>query len=181
MRKSKLYTEEQHWWSFADYDYVLEATEKISPQRVIEFGPGSSTLALLEGGAVHIDALEDDAHWESIYIDRLQKRFPERIAIRSYVWSDPLHIEKLVGIHYDLALIDGPKQTPRRPVVLEYCLQHCDWIIVPLECTVAGRNSLMRDAVNQLAVERYGRHVAVTETGPLAGAFALIAPKGWRA
>lgn len=166
----RLYPIEQHWCSFADYGAILSVVERLQPQRVLEFGPGSSTLALIEGGARHIDALEDQDAWLQIWHGRLSLH--AHIAkLHKYQWSDPL-TTTLDDQRYELGLIDGPVETPRRYACVEYCLQRCDAVLVPLE--EHPGHQYLRPLVLDMAA-RYERSIELIEdTGPLAGAFVLL-------
>lgn len=169
----RLYPHAERWWSFSDYRTVLEVVRRLRPVRVLEFGPGSSTLALIEGGAQHIDCCEDNPVWFKTYRERLERRFPAVVALIAYQWSDPLTVPELDPERYDLALIDGPLETPRRPAVVEYCLRRCAWVLVPTESNEGSR--LMREACARLGLEHF-RVVEFMETGPAAGGFALLNP-----
>jgi hypothetical protein len=168
----KLYKEEAAWWSASDYAAVLHVMAHLRPKRLLEFGPGSSTLALVEGGAESVDACEDAEEWAAIYDERLVKRFPRVVSLHRYTWAEELSIPALDALRFDLALIDGPRETPRRPVVIEYCLARCEWVLVP--CENATSPGLKND------IRRIGKAAAVPvefwETGPLAGSFALMGP-----
>jgi hypothetical protein len=168
----KLYPEERHWWSFADYAAVLETMQQRQPARVLEFGPGSSTLALIEGGAQRIDTCEDAADWAKVYEERLQGKYPDVVRLHRYTWADPLAIPAIDGATYDLALIDGPLGTDRRAAVVRYCLDRCAAVLVPTE----DRNRSFRQTLQAIADER-GWDLAIRETGPLSGGFALFTPR----
>lgn len=165
----RLYPEERHWWSFDDYRHVLEVTRSVKPERVLEFGPGSSTLALVEGGAGSIDCCEDDPKWSAVYRQRLEGRFGGQVKIVDYVWSDPVDIAGICP-RYDLALIDGPLGTPRRGAVLEFCLDRCDAVLICVED--AKGPGLLKTILS--TAERRNRAVEITKTGPFAGSFALF-------
>lgn len=171
----KLYPEERHWWSFSDYRAVLDVVRglcaPLAPKRgitVLEFGPGSSTLALIEGGAANIDTCEDDPHWADVYRDRLVRDFPFHVTLHVYAWSNRITIPGVDERTYDLALIDGPLQPGRRLAALNYALQRCEHVLVPID---EAKGIVRR--VEEL--QRSKTHtVVVRETGPLAGSFALI-------
>ena len=165
MSEFRLYPQEQHFWSFNDYRAVVEVTRRLRPWRVLEFGPGWSTLALIEGGAVQIDACEDDAHWAAVNRERLVGHYPH-VALHAYTWSERLAIAGIDERRYDLALIDGPAEIARRPSVIAYCLARCAAVLVALE---TGEGLLLRTVC-----ERFGSGVEIIESGPLAGAFALV-------
>jgi hypothetical protein len=169
----KLYPEEQHWWAFNDYQAVLDGMAKTGAKRVLEFGPGSSTLSLIEGGATHIDACEDDDVYFARYTERLERRFPDIVHMRRYVWADPVVIPNLDGQSYDLALIDGPRLTPNRLAVLRYALARCRWVLMPTEDH--NGTQWMRPLIAEAAAA-VGTVVEFTETGPLSGGFALVGP-----
>lgn len=154
-----------HFWSRADHDAVVAFVQRLRPQRVLEFGPGASTLSLIEGGAWRVDALEDDEHWRKVWTHRLQRR---QVQIHAYTWSDPLSTP-MDGEKFDLALIDGPHLTEKRPAVIRYCLQRCAKVLVPLESI--GTDLLERFVLNELKCV-----VELQQTGPLAGSFALLTP-----
>lgn len=166
-----LYPEERHWWSFSDHRAVLQTVQHLHPQRVLEFGPGSSTLALLEGGAQQVDACEDNPRWAAIWEDRLARRFPDQVTIHRYTWADPLVVPSLQDRRYDLALIDGPRETLRRPAVLAFALDRCSAVLMPAEewkCT-----PYLRPIIEAMAAARR-RRLHIWDTGPHSGAFALI-------
>lgn len=171
MSPFRLYPDEQSWWSFADYQAVLDVMARLRPDTVLEFGPGSSTLALIEGGATRIDTCEDDRIWYDVYEPRLARRFPAIVRLHRYVWSDPLRIPALDDQRYDLALIDGPFNTPRRPAVLEYALARCAAVLMPTEEYKTA--PMLRPLITAIAANT-GRSLEIVETGPLSGAFALI-------
>lgn len=176
MRNFALYPVEGGWWSFNDYAAVLDVMARLHPKSVIEFGPGSSTLALIEGGATTIDCCEDDPDWFGVYLDRLERRFPNVVKMHAYAWGVPVDVPSVAGRTYDMALIDGPKGTPNRPAAIEFCLQRARAVLAPTEewrDGVCRPDKGLRAPIAALA-EKYGRKVEIMETGPLSGAFALL-------
>lgn len=169
----RLYPDEQRWWSFSDYAAVLAVMRRLQPARVLEFGPGSSTLSLIEGGARHVDCCEDDPTWWKVYRRSLEMRFPEIVNLVRYYWQDPVTVPELDHERYDLALIDGPRETPKRPQVIEYCLARCAYVLVPTESNEGSR--LIRETCEDLAARTF-RKLSFMETGPCAGGFALFDP-----
>lgn len=172
MRTFALFPEETHFWSFTDYQAVLDVMARLKPVRVLEFGPGSSTLALVEGGAQIVDACEDDAAWAGIYEDRLAKRFPDVVQIHRYVYYDPMLIPAIEGQAYDLALIDGPHRTQTRRAPLVFALRRCAHVLMPTEDGTPGHQSL-RPMITEEA-ERHAFEIEWMETGPTSGGFALL-------
>lgn len=165
----KLYPEERHWWSFEDYGAVLDVMQRLTPARVLEFGPGSSTLALIEGGATHIDTCEDAPDWADVYAERLERKYPDIVHLHRYDWVDPLTIPSIDDERYDLALIDGPRGTDQRAVVVRYALERCRAVLVPTE----DGNPRVRQALHAIAFEK-GWHLVIAEMGPPTGGFALL-------
>lgn len=172
MREFRLYPEERRWWSFADYGAVLDVMAEVKPHRVLEFGPGSSTLALIEGGARWIDCCEDDPDWAEVYEKRLAGVY-RNVQIRRYDWSDPVCVPEIPSYaRFDFALIDGPRATPRRPAVIRYCLDRCAVVMVPRE----DHNSRGLCADIEAIAEERGLPVEIIHSGPLSGSFAILRP-----
>lgn len=167
-----LYPVEQRWWSFTDHAAVLSVMARLTPSRVLEFGPGSSTLALIEGGATRIDTCEDKPEWANVYEARLRARFPDVVRIIRYDWSAPLSITEVDDQRYDLALIDGPRETGRRQAVIAYALERCAAVLVPTE-DANPEDAGLRQTVRDLAAQ-VQRSVEIWDTGPLSGGFALV-------
>lgn len=172
MRKFALYPEERHFWSFYDHEHVFSVAERMKPKSVLEFGPGSSTLAFLEACSAHIDTCEDSEDWARVYRARLEARFPDRVTIHAYRWSDPLSVPTVDGRWYDLGFIDGPYGTERRPAVVRYCMLHCDAVLV---CCEDAKGEGLRHAIETIA-DAAGWNCRVEITGPLSGSFALLTP-----
>lgn len=175
MRQFRLYDPGAHWCSASDFGAIVDVTERLKPRTVLEFGPGWSTLALIEGGAESIVGCEDKAHWLEVWIERLRPH-QEQIRMVGYTWADPLPITApVLGREtFDLGLVDGPAETEKRIAVLEFCLQRCAAVLIPLEETPALRGQgYLRPRALTMA-ERYGWRVELTDTGPLAGTFALL-------
>lgn len=165
-----------NWWSENDYGAVLSVMKRLQPQKVVEFGPGASTHALIEGGAASVDCLEDNADWLATYQGRIVDHFPTEehptvVRMHAYTWADPLKIPALSTRRWDLALIDGPHGTTQRPPVIEWCLARCKAVLIPTEDHHC--QGTLRPVIDRLGRE-LGRHVEYLETGPLSGGFALV-------
>lgn len=172
MSPFRLFPAETHFWSFGDYAAVLDVMAKTRPASVLEFGPGSSTLALIEGGAARIDACEDDPAWFTVYRDRLERRYPA-VRLRPYRWQPELRILGVDGERYDLALIDGPHAIDRRPAAIAYACARAVRVLMPTE-EAEGRS--LRPDIDRIAAAE-GRLVTYIDTGPPSGAFALMGPR----
>lgn len=167
MKAFRLYPIEGHFCSFADYGCILDVMERYQPKSVLEFGPGWSTLALVEGGVEQVAAMEDDPHWMRIAAERL--RGHDAVHLMPYVWSDPLRLA-IDEWRFDMAVIDGPREVANREAVIRYCLPRCKRVLVPLEC--ANGDDRLGRFVESLNVDA----IELMHTGPLAGMFALLTP-----
>lgn len=169
------------WWGENDHRAVVAAMAKTGAKRALEFGPGASTLSLIDGGATSVDTCEDNPDWAQVYEERLVKRFPGKdspcdVRLHRFAWPEGkgLSIPALKKQRFDLCLIDGPRGMERRPDVIRFALARSNWVLIPLEELTSGLK--MRPIVLEIA-EKVGRPVQVTQTGPLSGAFALIGPE----
>lgn len=169
MSEFALYPVEQHWWSFNDYRAVVAIVRETQATTVLEFGPGSSTLALIEGGATRIDTCEDDEHWAGVHEARLVSRFPTVVTLHRYRWQRVLSLPRVDTTVYDLAFIDGPAQTPRRVAVLDYCLERARVVVVPMEDSLP--------LIRRLETIGETHALEVRHTGPLAGKMAILRSK----
>lgn len=168
----KLYPEERHWWSFSDYQAVLDEMARVRPARVLEFGPGSSTLALIEGGAHHIDTCEDNPDWAGVYEERLQAKYPDIVQLHRYEWKPGLSIPALKDARYDFALIDGPFGSLRRDAPLRFALKRAP-VVMMADVVDAAVVSMVE------AIARRAKFaIEYRTTGPLSGAFAVLTQQG---
>lgn len=170
----RLYPTEKAWWSFNDYGTVVDVMARLKPARVLEFGPGSSTLALIEGGAVSIDTCEDDPAWLQTYTERLANKYPSIVRIHQYDVKPRIVIPELAGQRFDLALVDGPLKDTDRPKAVAFALKCCDAVLVPTEDDGRREQSVLRPVLEKMA-KRDKRTIEFIESGPLAGGFALLA------
>lgn len=168
-----LVTEDARWWAMNDHRAVVEIMRQTEARHVLEFGPGTSTLSLIEGGATSIDTCEDDPEWAAVYEERLVKRFPGIMRLHRYQWAPQLAIPTVDENIYDLALIDGPHGAERRPAALRYAMGRALWVLMPTED--GATETPLRPIIRAIA-EEAGRHVEFLETGPLSGGFALVGP-----
>lgn len=176
IRKFALYPEERHWWSFNDYGAVLDAMRRFQPKRVVEFGPGSSTLALIEGGAQEIVTFEEDPSWADVYRERLVKKYTPIVDLQMYDPKPPLKLPKMA--RFDFALVDGPKGSTSRPPIIAWCLRNADVVMVPTE---THHSKGIRDEIAKAAKKAGRTKVEWIETGPLSGGFAIILPEEGKA
>lgn len=152
MRNFRLFPADYSWWKFEDYESLLTAAERFRPRRVLEFGPGGSTLALVEGGATSIDSCEDDAKWLETYSQRIGAAHGGIVRFHAFVNGDPVSIPALDGARFDLAFIDGPKQTPTRLPAIRYAQAHADVVLCHDVETMRRLFDLRIDAIGTVGV-----------------------------
>lgn len=122
MRTFRLFPDEQRWWSFADHEVLLELVEEVRPRDVLEFGPGSSTLALIEGGAVNIVSCEDDPD----YLRHFASLEDYGVLMLSYVQADPPIVPGLDEARvFEFGFVDGPNGSGNRGPVIAYAAARC--------------------------------------------------------
>jgi predicted O-methyltransferase YrrM len=119
----RLFTEDRQWWTAADYRSLLTVCRRLAPKRVLEFGPGGSTLAMIEAGVPHIDSCEDDP----VYLDRAHELLDAHPAVTLHLYqhSERLSIPELDGQRYDFGFVDGPRNTALRLASIDYALARC--------------------------------------------------------
>jgi hypothetical protein len=122
MRTFRLFPEEQRWWSFADHEQLMRLVEEVQPRSVLEFGPGSSTLSFIEGGAEHITTCENDPAWIAHFNPTLA---PHLISIVPFVLADPITMPMIDGLIYELGFVDGPNGSGNRREAIAYAHAHC--------------------------------------------------------
>lgn len=111
----KLYHKERTIFSFEDYAALMKLVEEIGAKRVLEFGPGISTLALIEAGVEVIDSYE----YDSTFLASAQERFqayPQVTVRRFYNASLCVVLDPPPDARrYALAFVDSPiGEGPRR-------------------------------------------------------------------
>jgi hypothetical protein len=99
----KLYTVEQDCLPFRDYAALLKEFQ--GAKTALEFGPGVSTLALIEAGVEKIVTLEHLAEWYDKALEKF-KDYPQ-VEIRQY-YDEPTVLAD-VEEDFDVALVDSPK------------------------------------------------------------------------
>jgi hypothetical protein len=99
----KLYTVEQNCLTFIDYAALLREFQGV--KIALEFGPGVSTLALIEAGVEKIVTLEHNAEWFDKAVEQF-KDYPQ-VEIRQY-YDEPVVLAD-VEEDFDIAFVDSPK------------------------------------------------------------------------
>lgn len=161
------FPETHSWWSAEDRAVTQAVVARLQPKRVLEFGPGASTSALLGPSVEHLDTCEDNPDWARVTEDRAKHE--RRVRVLAYVWSDPLRIHALEGARFDLALIDGPRITMNRIAVARFCFECCTAVLSPVE----RDNRDYRPAL-EAAAAAAGRQMEFMPAGPPSYGFLLL-------
>jgi hypothetical protein len=102
----KLYTEELGTFRFSDYALLMQQVKDLEAETCLEFGPGLSTLALIEAGLTQIVTLEHDPEWFDANVERF-KDYPQ-VHVGRYQ-DEPEVIADLGSEQFDMAFVDSPK------------------------------------------------------------------------
>ena len=110
-----LYKVETPTLPFMDYGAIIEEVKRIGAKTALEFGPGYSTLALIESGLDRIVTCEHDEEW----FGKAKERFEEypRVSVKRY--EDVAPTAQLAGVvtdeTFDLCFVDSPKGYNAQP------------------------------------------------------------------
>jgi hypothetical protein len=101
----ELYKEEQGSFSFNDYALLMELAT--GAKAVLEFGPGISTLALIEVGVPKIVSLECGPEWMEVQKEKF-KDYPQ-VTIAAFSNTVPVYADEM-AFHgeFDFAFVDSP-------------------------------------------------------------------------
>lgn len=101
----ELYKVQQNTFPFEDYGILMKEVK--GAKSALEFGPGISTLALIEAGLERIVTLEHDDEWFAAAVERF-KDYPQ-VQVKRY-WDEPEARGEIdEGDTFDLAFVDSPK------------------------------------------------------------------------
>lgn len=131
-------------WSIGpdDYDWLVAWCRDHWVKRVVEFGPGDSTLAFLEAGCTVLAAEHDDA-WRRLAIDRFSR--DPGVEVISYEDVPGCGFPRLDWMP-DLVFVDGPPSSgPNgRWHTLRWAMQHADTVVIHDACRDAEKELLSR-------------------------------------
>jgi hypothetical protein len=102
-----LYKREQSVFTFDDYAVLLSEAKRVNAMRVLEFGPGNSTLAWIEADCDEIISLEHNPKWMAVARDKLSGMHPN-LRLLSYKNAPKINLPELNGKTFDLAFVDSP-------------------------------------------------------------------------
>jgi len=110
-----LYRQEKAIFTFDDYGALLEECRRRNANRVLEFGPGISTLALVEAGCGAILTCEYNDRWFNS-ANELFKGQPS-VSLLRYRNDSEVSVEGLrPDDQFDLAFVDSPIGMPGHAV-----------------------------------------------------------------
>jgi hypothetical protein len=101
----KLYTEEKLTFPFNDYALLMQQVNDLGAKSCLEFGPGITTLALIEAGVEKIVTLEHDLEWLGEKIEQF-KDYPQ-VSVGRY-HDEPIVLAD-VEEDFDMAFVDSPQ------------------------------------------------------------------------
>jgi hypothetical protein len=103
----ELFRTEQAVFTFDDYAALMGAARGM--KRVMEFGPGASTLAMIEAGVEHIVSAECNPKWEATANERLKEYVDaKRVEIVRFTNTVPVTFNPEVTGPFDLVFVDSP-------------------------------------------------------------------------
>src|SRR5690554_211039 len=102
----RLYPEEKAIFTFDDYQALMDECHRLKARSVLEFGPGASTLALVEAGVERIVTLEHSPNWRILAEERLAGH--SAVTVLPYENTRVIDRELLAGVAFDVAFVDSP-------------------------------------------------------------------------
>lgn len=120
----ELFREERAVFTFDDYAAVMGAVRGV--KRVMEFGPGASTLAMIEAGVEHIVSAECSSLWEAKARVSLQEYIDAgRVEIIRFTNTVPVTFSQEVEGPFDLVFVDSPVGIEARSAVRHKGQENC--------------------------------------------------------
>lgn len=131
----QLYREQHRIFEFDDYGALVAECRRVKARSILEFGPGISTLALIESGAERIATCEYQDRW-LVQAGELLKAHPH-VSVHRY-WNEvPVRVDGLTRKSFDLAFVDSPLGTPSRGAVRHPGEEECNrlnTVLYALDC-----------------------------------------------
>lgn len=103
----RLYKREHSVFAFEDYAVLLKEVRRINADRVLEFGPGNSTLAWIEADCDEIISLEHNEIWLARAKEKLAGYL--NVHLFRYRNAPEIKVAELNGKTFDLAFVDSPQ------------------------------------------------------------------------
>jgi hypothetical protein len=120
----ELFKAEQNVFTFDDYGSLMRAVS--GAKRVFEFGPGASTLAMIEVGVGAIVSAECNREWRVKAEDRLREFIDTgRVEIIGFTNSCPVEFDAPIVGEFDLAFVDSPVGIEARSAIRHRGQENC--------------------------------------------------------
>lgn len=140
-----LYRQEKAIFTFDDYNALLEECRTRNANRVLEFGPGISTLALIESGCGAILTCEYNDRWFNSAHELFKGR-PE-VSLLRYRNDPEVSVAGLAPDDtFDLAFVDSPIGIPSRGTVRHPGQEDCNRLNTVLFALERAAVVLLHDA-----------------------------------
>jgi hypothetical protein len=120
----ELFRVEQGVFTFDDYGSLMRAVS--GAKRVFEFGPGASTLAMIEAGVEKIVSAECSLEWRAKAEDRLREFVTSgRVKIIGFTNTCPVEFDAPILGVFDVAFVDSPVGIEARSAVRHKGQENC--------------------------------------------------------
>jgi hypothetical protein len=140
----RLYNEERRIFSFEDYGALLTECRRLKVRTSLEFGPGISTLALVEAGAAVVTC-EYSERWLN-GARELLKGYSE-VRVLRYFNEPEARVEGLAAAEtFDMAFVDSPLGLPSRGAVRHAAQEECNRLNTVLFAIERAPVVLLHDA-----------------------------------
>jgi tRNA A58 N-methylase Trm61 len=141
----ELFREERAVFTFDDYAAVMGAVRGM--KRIMEFGPGASTLAMIEAGVEHIVSAECDPKWEAAASERLREYIDaKRVEIVRFTNTVPVTFSPEVEGPFDLVFVDSPVGIEARSAVRHIGQTNCSRLNTMMAAIELAPVVLLHDA-----------------------------------
>ena len=102
----KLYPRQLSTLPFIDYAFIIEEVKRLGAKTALEFGPGYTTLALIEAGVEKIVSLEDNREWAAKKREEFAP-YPQ-VTVAHYDNKPQVTADPIAAQEFDLAIVDAP-------------------------------------------------------------------------
>jgi hypothetical protein len=140
-----LFKTEQNVFTFDDYGSLMRAVS--GAKRVFEFGPGASTLAMIEAGVESIVSAECNREWRKKAEDRLRESIEAgRVEIIGFTNSCPVEFDAEIIGEFDIAFVDSPVGIEARSAVRHKGQENCSRLNTVISALELAPIVLLHDA-----------------------------------
>jgi hypothetical protein len=141
----QLYREQSRIFEFDDYGALLGECQRVGARNILEFGPGISTLALIESGAERVVTCEYQDRWLAS-AQELLKGHPQ-VSVHRYHNEIDVRVSGLAsGKEFDFAFVDSPLGSPSRNVIRHPGQEECNRLNTALFALDRSPVVVMHDA-----------------------------------